>query len=195
MPINTNLANDTNLITEEEYNIANDEFNSDNIKIDNAGYKAKISNDYVTKMRNNKRARALITNNTQELSINKPKQAIRKGSIQELDKAIRIVQRQEGKSLLIHAVQEAYNDNTVLIALLRKLIPDLGTNENAVAVNILNYIPDTRVKPIEIDNACSNASNSEHTPTGGSGIGAIKPMGVEQVAPPTSSTDNKEDTK
>ena len=39
--------------------------------------------------------------------------------------AIRQVQLKKGKKLLVHAVEQAYGDKTVLIALLKKIVPDM----------------------------------------------------------------------
>lgn len=43
----------------------------------------------------------------------------------ELMNAIKYVQGKKGKKLLVHAVEQAYEDKAVLVALLKKLIPDL----------------------------------------------------------------------
>jgi len=51
----------------------------------------------------------------------RPKLEIR----QELETAIKEVGRSKRKSLMRHAIQEAYEDNTLLAAILRKLLPDL----------------------------------------------------------------------
>lgn len=47
----------------------------------------------------------------------------------ELLNAIKYVQGKKGKKLLVHAIEQAYEDNTVLVAVLRKLIPDLKAVE------------------------------------------------------------------
>ena len=47
----------------------------------------------------------------------------------ELEDAIRVVQGKKRKKLMIHIVEQAYKDNRVLVALLKKLLPDLKTGE------------------------------------------------------------------
>ena len=47
----------------------------------------------------------------------------------ELEEAIRVVQGKKRKKLMIHIVEQAYKDNKVLVALLKKLLPDLKTGE------------------------------------------------------------------
>jgi len=49
--------------------------------------------------------------------------------VHALQHAIREVEKKKGKSLLIHAVEQAYKDRGVLIAILKKLIPDLKAVE------------------------------------------------------------------
>jgi len=46
-----------------------------------------------------------------------------------LDDAIRQVQKKKRKKLMVHAVEQAYKDNTVLVAILKKLLPDLKASE------------------------------------------------------------------
>lgn len=43
----------------------------------------------------------------------------------ELLKAIDTVQKKKKKKFLIHVIEQAYKDNKVLIALLKKIVPDL----------------------------------------------------------------------
>ena len=43
----------------------------------------------------------------------------------ELDRSIRRVQDKKNKKLLDHFVERAYEDNTVLIAVIKKLVPDI----------------------------------------------------------------------
>lgn len=45
--------------------------------------------------------------------------------------AIKVVEKRKRKKLLTHAVEQAYKDKTVLVALLKKLIPDLKAVEIA----------------------------------------------------------------
>lgn len=56
-----------------------------------------------------------------------------------LDKAIQAEQKKHRRNLIRHIVAEAYEDNTVLVALLRKILPDL----KAVDTTLLNAEGDT----------------------------------------------------
>lgn len=64
----------------------------------------------------------------------------------ELLNAITYVQGKEGKKLLVHAVEQAYQDNSLLIAILKKLIPDLkavevtGKDGGAVALTGIEIV-------------------------------------------------------
>lgn len=55
----------------------------------------------------------------------------RKPEIAELRKAIEAVQKKKNKKLLVHFVERAYENDRVLIALGKKIIPDL-TSVNGV---------------------------------------------------------------
>lgn len=46
-----------------------------------------------------------------------------------LEKAIAEVEKKKGKPFLLHAVEQAYDNHRVLIAILKKLIPDLKAVE------------------------------------------------------------------
>jgi len=48
-----------------------------------------------------------------------------KSSIDELREAIRVVEEKRGKPLFEHFIEMAYEDNAVLTALMKKLVPDL----------------------------------------------------------------------
>ena len=51
---------------------------------------------------------------------------LREASSQKLRDIIkRVAKRHNNKSLITHAVEQAYKDNTVLIAIMRKILPDL----------------------------------------------------------------------
>jgi len=55
-------------------------------------------------------------------------------SVFELKKAIRQVESRKGKKkFLIYMVEQAYEDHSVLIALARKLLPDLKSVESLVS--------------------------------------------------------------
>ena len=49
----------------------------------------------------------------------------RKPEIEELRKAIDLVQKQKKKKLLVHFVERAFEDDEVLKALAKKIVPDL----------------------------------------------------------------------
>lgn len=53
------------------------------------------------------------------------KGATNKFSIAELRRAIENVQKHKKLPLLEHFVEQAYTDNTVLIAFMRKIVPDM----------------------------------------------------------------------
>ena len=67
----------------------------------------------------------------------------RNPEIEELRKAIEKVQKDHDSTLLEHFVERAYTDNTLLVALMRKLVPDKKALEGDVAgtvnVQILDY--------------------------------------------------------
>jgi len=59
-------------------------------------------------------------------------------SIDQLYKAIRRQEKQEGRQkFLDHVITQAYKDNKVLIAVLKKIVPDLIDNGNGAAVETL----------------------------------------------------------
>jgi hypothetical protein len=47
----------------------------------------------------------------------------------ELEDAINTVQKRKRKKLMVHAVEQSYKDNKVLIAILKKILPDLKIEE------------------------------------------------------------------
>jgi len=55
----------------------------------------------------------------------KPKGCKNKFSLKEFYAALEIVEAEKGVSFLEHCIMRAYVDNTVAVALLRKLLPDL----------------------------------------------------------------------
>ena len=61
----------------------------------------------------------------------------------ELMNAIKFVQGRHGKKLLVHAVEQAYVDNKVLVALLKKFIPDMkyieGSLDGNVTIEIVKF--------------------------------------------------------
>jgi len=48
-----------------------------------------------------------------------------KSSVDELREALRVVEQKKGKPIFEHFIEAAYEDNSVLTALMKKLIPDL----------------------------------------------------------------------
>jgi len=67
-------------------------------------------------------------------------------TVDDLMKAIRKVGRKNSKRLLEHLVEQAYSDNTVLLGLFKKLMPDLKQ------VDILSILATT-----ELDDANDQA--------------------------------------
>lgn len=60
----------------------------------------------------------------------------KKTAVHELEKAIRKVQRLQGKKLLVHAVEQAFKDNSVLVAILKKILPDLRHVEGTIKAEV-----------------------------------------------------------
>lgn len=77
----------------------------------------------------------------------RPKGSKNKGSMAELNEAIRDVAKKKRKSILRHFVEEAYVDNTVLIALMKKLCPDLRSTEGTM-VTFESSMPDEEAAAI-----------------------------------------------
>jgi hypothetical protein len=64
--------------------------------------------------------------------------------IEEFRKALKEEEKTRGKSLLRHAIQKAFTKDAVLIAMLKKMIPDLHditTEINAQGDITLKYVP------------------------------------------------------
>jgi hypothetical protein len=59
-----------------------------------------------------------------------PKGRPPKPETEELRKAIKLVEGRKKKKFLIHIVEEAYEDNKLAAAILKKLVPDLKYIEN-----------------------------------------------------------------
>ncbi|MHC4397482.1 MAG: hypothetical protein ACYS1A_17715 [Planctomycetota bacterium] len=58
----------------------------------------------------------------------------------ELERAIKTVERRKRKKFMIHAVEQAYVENTVLVAILKKLLPDLRKQDVDAGANLKNFI-------------------------------------------------------
>lgn len=74
----------------------------------------------------------------------------------ELMNAIKYVQgtkdpntKKKRKKLLVHAIEKAYEDNTVLIALLRKLIPDMKEVHHEGELNFIMDLSNRLQKALE----------------------------------------------
>lgn len=76
--------------------------------------------------------------------------------IEALRQAIRAVQQKKGKTLLQHAIEESYKDNKLLVAILRKILPDLQSVSGKIGLGgelIINVVkfkdkrPSARDKP------------------------------------------------
>jgi len=63
----------------------------------------------------------------------RPKGSKNKYSIKELMEAIKEVEVEKGESLLSTFVKKGYEDKTVMIALMKKLLPDLKSIEGVMA--------------------------------------------------------------
>lgn len=55
--------------------------------------------------------------------------------VEQLREAVKVVGKEKKKTLMRHAVERAYEEDSVLIAMMRKLIPDL----NETDVNLKTY--------------------------------------------------------
>lgn len=63
----------------------------------------------------------------------RPKGSRNKYSIADLHDAIKGVEEEKGKKLLTHFVEQAFEDKNVLVALMKKMLPDLKSVEALVA--------------------------------------------------------------
>lgn len=59
---------------------------------------------------------------------------------QDLDAAIKLVETRKKKKFLIHVIEQAYDDNKVLVAVLKKIVPDRKHLEAEVVVNHDDWI-------------------------------------------------------
>ena len=62
--------------------------------------------------------------------------------VKELRDAIRKVQKTKNKKLLEHFVEQAFEDKQVLIATIKKLVPDLSANDIIVEDNTIRIVID-----------------------------------------------------
>jgi hypothetical protein len=68
--------------------------------------------------------------------VSNPNGRPRRPEIEMLRHAAAEVEVEEKKSLYKHAVQQAYKDNSVLIAIIKKFVPDITKADIDVGVNI-----------------------------------------------------------
>lgn len=60
--------------------------------------------------------------------------------VEQLRAALDVVAKRKGKTLIQHAVEQSYVDNVVMIALLKKLLPDQLEHSGEITNNII-YLP------------------------------------------------------
>jgi len=89
-----------------------------------------------------------------------PKGRPKKPIVEELERAIRKVQRQEGKKLLVHAVEQAFKDNGVLVAILKKILPDLRHIEGSIKAEV-ELIPMTMQEKLAYEKAAIEIAQGE----------------------------------
>jgi len=83
----------------------------------------------------------------------------RVAKVDELVESIRRVEKRKGLKLLDHMVEEAFSNSTVLIALAKKLIPDLKQIEGDINIKgNLSYLTDKEVLD-EISNLTKKLEN------------------------------------
>ena len=58
----------------------------------------------------------------------------KKPEIEELRKAIKCVEKKKRKKLLVHFVERAFSDDKVLVALGKKIVPDLSAIDADIGV-------------------------------------------------------------
>jgi len=78
-----------------------------------------------------------------------PRGRVARPEIAELRKAIKKVEEKEDDTLLVHFVKKAYTDNTVLIAVMRKLYPDMKWVEGGLGATVNIFLEDEEPKPSE----------------------------------------------
>jgi len=75
-----------------------------------------------------------------------------KSFMKKLEEALLVVEKKEGKSLAQHAIEMAYTDKTILVAVLKKFAPDLAqvkvepNGDLAVTFNIKDFRKDENKK-------------------------------------------------
>ena len=89
-----------------------------------------------------------------------PKGRPKKGHIYELEKAISKVSKAKGKKLWTHFVERAYEEDSVLIALSKKILPDLRHIEGAVKVEV-ELIPMTPAEKLAYEKAAIEIAQGE----------------------------------
>ena len=89
-----------------------------------------------------------------------PKGRPKKGMVYELEKAIKKVEKEKGEKLLVHAVRQAFEDNSVLVSILKKILPDLRQVEGVIKAQI-EVIPMTPAEKLVYEKAAAEIANQE----------------------------------
>jgi len=89
-----------------------------------------------------------------------PKGRPKKPTIEALEKAIKKVERKKKKKLMEHFVEQAFDDNGVLVALLKKMLPDLKQVEGVIKAT-LEVIPMTPAEKLAYERAAMEIANQE----------------------------------
>jgi hypothetical protein len=63
-----------------------------------------------------------------------------KAFVEQLRDAITKVAKKKGRTLMEHAVERAYVDDMVLVALMKKLLPDLSETENTGKLRFDHFV-------------------------------------------------------
>jgi len=78
----------------------------------------------------------------------RPKGSRNKYSVADLYEAIKEVEEEEKKNLMKHFVKQAFADKTVLVALMKKMLPDLKSVE-AIVADFRSAMDDEMAKAIQ----------------------------------------------
>ena len=78
--------------------------------------------------------------------VGRPKRESGKAFLTQLREALVVVEKERGKTLAQHAVEKAFTDNKVLVAILKKFAPDLAQVKMAQdgAINVTFSVKDFR---------------------------------------------------
>ena len=89
-----------------------------------------------------------------------PKGRPPKGYMQDLEKAVRKVEKEKGVKLWVHFVRRAFSDDGVLKALTGKLLPDLKQVEGKIKVEV-ELIPMTTQEKLGYDKLAEELAQQE----------------------------------